>query len=52
MIMIKNKQTLELLLYSLIALSLITASVYLAFTYPNTKPEPRYKNTIQRDINP
>jgi hypothetical protein len=50
--MIKNKQILELLSYCLIAIALIAASVYLAFTYPSTKPEPRYKNTLQRDINP
>ena len=52
MIMIKNKQILEISLYCLIAISLIATSVYIAFTYPNTKPEPRYKNTIQRDISP
>jgi hypothetical protein len=52
MTMEKYKDLLELMIYILIATFLITLSVYLAFTYPNTKPEPRFKNTLQRDINP
>jgi hypothetical protein len=52
--MIKNnsKDVLTLIFYVFLAFLLIFFSTYIAFTYPSTKPPPRFKNTLQRDINP
>jgi len=50
--MTKHKDILELTFYYFIALLFIALATYFALTIPNTKPEPKYKNTLQRDINP
>jgi len=46
------RDTLELIYYSFFGLFLIIASIYGTIHWVNTKPPPKYVNTLQRDINP
>lgn len=51
--MTKNnlKEYLLLVLYTIIGISLLGYAAYLVFTAPIPKYPPRYKNTLQYDIN-